>query len=700
MFSDKFRQCKLVPAVTSSTNDANKNSSVAAITTVLGVDGKWKTSSFYLDSSGRSSILLPLQLSFGSRDELLQFVTADCFTPKPSNYTKSTKDEEELQQKIQKSVNRQILKDIIRSIGIEAKVTLTFGTGSAWKASVEGLTILSTRIGGSDSVDSHCTYFNTEIIVRVSKGQEILNNDDDNTDSSITNPLNSYGSQSESSNNSSSADMYSGVKTNLEIRAVYTERYIKGMKDGNTNVSDPSYIATMTSPSVLSPLEAMNSFNSLYGFNDYEPAVDRNLKEYRTIHPPLTLHVDLTHAVTIGVKSYDGPKMGQSFISFTMSHSNTHQLPVTITSISLHPGHSKYQPYSQYVESYPLSSKVVALFDNTSQSKTGGRGSSTNGKLDIADMSKFVRWGYVSKTEPALPLTLRPNEAYATIITVDASEDVYSSRMCSCPLSITALVGSNSIASTETSSSDYSDQQQRRYSVVAAVDAMWSTSPAPTEPADAFRIEMSFENDNPYCVVGSTLTVLLDIYNLSIETRQLMLLIDTGYSTTTTSTTAVSTPGNTSKSTTGRAVATVVPATPGSRHIPSGTTKSLVVSDHGGYKFGVWGLSSRSLSNAPSSSSTTSNRDTPDEKDSDMLAVDVALLLGEVKGLTSTKAKLRVVPLQEGVLRIPTFKLVDSRSGQRYNCYHRLYAIVSSSNSTNVPATEKENLQSVATSVQ
>lgn len=547
MSSEVFCCCSLTPV-------AGDESSASSV--IKSSDGKWKASSFYLDSSGRSSISLPLKLQFRTRAELEKFLRCDCFNPAPSNYQRP--DSEDVASIHGKA---SIKDDVICSIGIEAKVVLTFGTGSARTATVEGVTILSTRLGNESDQDSNCLYFNTEIIIRVVRGQE-----SDKMDSQEN----------------------SGAKTNVEITAVLSER---------SKIVDPTITA----------LEAVKSFN-LHGFTEFGSGPDRNVQETR-LNPPIVLHVELTHALSISVNSFDGPRMGFTFLSLTMSHSNTHHQPVTITSIALHPGHSKYKEDMDLNSNYSSNNERV---DGNNLSKSF-----------VADMSKSVKWGYAPNSDPRLPLTLERHEAFSTILTVDASEDIFS-KICSCPLSITAIIGNKT--------------QDRHYYVVAAVEAQWTTSPAAMEPSDSFRVEMSFADEMP-CIVGAPLTVLLDVYNLSVEPRHLMLLVD-GVLTSTQSTSGSLSP--TSKR--------------------SSPTKPVVVSEQGGYKFGIWGLSP----------GPTPVRDTPDERELDLLAVDVALLLGEVKGQSSTKAKLRVVPLREGTLRIPTFKLVDNRTGRRYNCIHRL----------------------------
>ena len=516
-YHEQFASCVLAPV----------NGGAEAVTSSNGK--KWKTSSFYLDSSGRASIALPLQLQFPSKKVLDSFVSLGCVCPAPKDGSK-----EESTTEIETGASVDLTGESATStttnktnepgvtaarnslISIEAKVTLTFGTGQAIAARAEGVTILSTKI----DAESNSLHFNTEIIVRVSRAE---------------------GGKVDSGESS-------GVKTNVEINAAFTERL----------------------PSLPSPTQS--ALGVLDTLSRGHPAT-RHIATTRLV-TPLELHVALTHALSIAVRSVPGPAMGQNFLALTMTHSNTHQQPVKITSIALHPGVTRQE-----------------------------------GK-DPTDMSHSVMWGYAPYSDPKLPLTLLPNEAYSVIMTVDAREDSQS-RRCYCPLSISATVG-----------------KQDSYHIVAATDAYWTTSRAAIEPADSFLIDLSLgdgaDESNEQCVVGSPLTVNVEITNLSSEPRQLMLVLDSASESSTRKSTG---PSN----------------------------RWGLVTEVEGYKFGVGG---------------------PDDRDQELFVIDAALLLGELKGQSSTRARLRAIPLREGSLNIPNFKLVDNRTGRRYSCIHKLQVVV------------------------
>jgi hypothetical protein len=95
---------------------------------------------------------------------------------------------------------------------------------------------------------------------------------------------------------------------------------------------------------------------------------------------------------------------------------------------------------------------------------------------------------------------------------------------------------------------------------------------------------------------------------------------------------------------------------------------TAVVSEVNGYTFGVWGLSGED------------DGTTRHHRDHELLAVDAALLLGEVKGQHSIQAELRFVPLREGTLDVPNLKLFDKRELKWYNCMHTLKIVATQSN--------------------
>jgi len=301
------------------------------------------------------------------------------------------------------------------------------------------------------------------------------------------------------------------------------------------------------------------------------------------------LHVSVQHAV-------DGPSSGQTYVSLNMAHSNTHEEPVVITNVAMHPGHSRLDS--------PNSRRVLS-----------SSGSLQGGQHLVTDMSRFVRWSYARGTEPPLPLVLHPHEAYSTVLIIEAGEDLRSRDFIS-PVSVTATIGDTKV--------------EKPMVVLSATDISWHTGRVAVEPADAFRVDMSLKETQ--CYVGAPLVVSLKVLNLSPDSRDLMLLM--------------------AKDEESKKNA-------GSSQSKFGVN-TAVVSEVNGYTFGVWGLS------GDDDGTTRHNRD------QELLAVDAALLLGEVKGQHTVEAELRFVPLREGTLDVPNMKLYDKKGGKWYNCVHQL----------------------------
>lgn len=235
-------------------------------------------------------------------------------------------------------------------------------------------------------------------------------------------------------------------------------------------------------------------------------------------------------------------------------------------------------------------------------------------------MTQSVQWGYAPRTELELPLKLNPRDAYSTILKVNASEEMHSRSFIS-PVSVTGAVGSASVTS-----ESWLDQKQ----VVVAADAHWSTGLIAIEPTNAFRIAMELKQSE--VTLGSPMVVSLRIFNLSLESCDLMLLMAKEDE--------------------------IEEISPKHRAV-----NTAVVSEADGYKFGVWGISGEDDGTVRLM------------RDSELLAMDAALMLGKVSGQHAVEAELRFVPLREGKLKVPNWKLYDRTAGNWYTCYHNLTMI-------------------------
>lgn len=504
-------------------------------------NGKWKAYSFFLDSSGRSVVSLPLLLRFSSGEVLDRFLRSNCISPLPDNLV--FEEEEDIDGGLPESADEddeETPKQSQRELQLFARVALTSGNGQAITSKVEDVRILSTKI----EEDKSSLSMQTEVAIRVSLSKATITTDDDQT-----------------TNNHHHQTQLGDVKASMNIGASFAEFYSTAELDRGS--------------SALKLLDALN--------HQSDSLLNATPKPVVTSLAAIPIQVTLTQALEIAVRSVPGPIMGHTFLSLSMRHTNTHEKPVTITSIALHPGVSWY---SRPAEPTASPRKYINSNNNSTIVVT-------------EDMSSVVQWGYAPGCAPDLPLTLQPHQATAVCLTIDASQDTMS-RLCACPVFITA---------------DVVLGREERHEIVATSQARWQTARTAVEPADAFRVDLRLEANDERLVVGSPVTIALQIANMHSEVKQLMLLVDQ----------------------------------------PLGSGKWSIVAEKGGQKFGLVG---------------------GEEDRAGLMVVDNALILGEVKGHGSKDAHIRIIPLEEGTIDIPNFKLIDSRTGKRYACIHKLQALV------------------------
>lgn len=493
------------------------------------------------------------------------------------------------------------------SFGIEAKVTLTYGTGEAVTASVENVHIRS--VENKDGI----LYFDTDILVSVARRE-----------GASAMPAKITASSSRAT-----------VKTNLEICAVLSETL-------------PERRNSINAKEGLQALTAVSGFpDQCYRSSTYtsDGGSSRHERVRHSRLGPVTVHVALTHALNITTESLASPNMGQTYVAITMAHSNTHKEPVIVTKITLHSGHSRQCSAGELCrDQQQVQNEEITGVASDDFTKTAAQG-------PVTDMSKVVRWVIAPKCDLGLPITLEPYDAYSTVLIIDATEDSCS-RAFTCPMSITAVVGHSTDASTA-SGTPTSSVPCSAFSVVAGSDVYWTTSRAAIQPADAFRVEMTLPEGEG--VVGVPLTCRLDISNMSLEAQDVMVLVDTTASSSSSSRAATVDLNISSNKANG-------PVSPGRKK----PVKRAVVSEKAGRKFGIWGL----LDNGPSSQIR------PEDSDGGLLAVDVAMLLGELTANASKRAEMRFIPLRPGTLKLPNFVLIDRRRGKWYNASHNLRLVV------------------------
>jgi hypothetical protein len=431
-----------------------------------------------------------------------------------------------------------------------------------------------------------------------------------------------------------------------------------------------------------------------------------------TIHTPhLALHVTLVSPLRLHVREVCGARApsGSTLVEVTIEHpTDVHDASVTVTGISFHPGQSRLREDDDAPGANEYEVSVVAVDDDDSDDDNDDHDTSTEpptstttvapppttttttiegksiqgGELSVIDMSRRVRWGYIPGTAPTLPFILSPYEAFATVIQIDAGEDVRSRAFLS-PITVTATIGSpTNIVNREVVGSNnnntakqYDNNDDER--IMVAADARWTSSRVGVENSDAFRVDMSIRGDPTSWRVGAPLVVSLRVLNLSMEPRDLMLIMAKDGEGTDSSTSGLRY-GDQQQTTTKRAGDNVKMLHQPTKAVRRRSKKenhrfnTAVVSEVNGYTFGVWGLTG------------DDDGTTRHHRDHELLAVDAALLLGEVKGQHSIETELRFVPLKEGTLDVPNLKFYDKRGKKWYNCIHTLKIVAKEGKSSTI----------------
>ena len=348
-----------------------------------------------------------------------------------------------------------------------------------------------------------------------------------------------------------------------------------------------------------------------------------------TLVPPLKLTVrEVCSARTAS---------GSTLVEIILAHSSEwHKKNITVTGMAFHPGQSR------------LCGKQNDPSTNIAKQSAATK-SIQGGELSVIDMSRRVRWGFCPGTAPQLPLVLGPHEAFATVIQIDASEDVRS-RVFLSPLSVHMITTSE-----ESKGCSVKDREK----MMLSTDVRWTTSRVAVENSDAFKVDMSLRggSNTSYCV-GAPVIVSLRVLNLSVEPRELMLFVAKD---------GENIHADAKKNTMLHNRAKMLGQQNEDPFLKENKLlNTAVVSEVNGYTFGVWGLSDGD------------DGTTRYHRDHDLLAIDAALLLGEVKGQRSVDAELRFIPLREGTLDVPHLKLYDKRAGRWYSCIHTLKIVAAS----------------------
>jgi len=624
-----------------------------------------ETRAYYSDSSGRARVLLRVRLTIPDKDTndnsdggLQALIDCNCIKPTPVEADSSIE------------VSNEEKDDTTEEDGDKdndwyTDTTCTFECtciSSSQKAAwaLEGVTILHSEIERSNTKIITALLFNIEIavrgngIIKLSDMKEMLEDGtlelcavlrqkekyrgvDDNVDESTNNNV-----------SSKKTALLQGGKAGAGVAAG-----LLGLEYGGG----------ATSPSIIS--QGLGSSSNVVLHYGTQILKTPSLQIHTTLIPPLTLTV----REVCGARAASG----STLVEITVEHSSKwHKEDVTVTGIAFHPGQSRL-----YTASMEDNMREDHQGDN--ESRTTAASSVTNnvnkplegksmqgGELSVLDMSRRVRWGFAAGSAPDLPLVLEPYEAFATVIQIDAGEDVRSRAFLS-PISVNAMIGSDiDLGNKENQEEKFGER------IMVTADTRWTSSRVGVENSDAFRIDMSLRGGlETTCRVGAPIVIQLRVLNLSMESRDLMLLMakdgegtDSGLQ--------WERPIDGRRRRSGRRDSgrqllhqSNVNVSPQTKENHSFNT--AVVSEVNGYTFGVWGLSG------------DDDGTTRHHRDHELLAVDAALLLGEVKGQHSIEAELRFVPLREGTLDVPNLKLYDKRQQRWYNCVHTLKIVAKQS---------------------
>ena len=261
--------------------------------------------SFYLDSSGKVQVALPLQLAFSSEQALQDVLASNCIQPKPSNWKTDIEDGESNTASDKSSC----------LLSIEERVKMTFGASEAVTVTVESVTIESTQISEEHS---HVLLLNVVSNLRVAKQGEIV--------SSVP-----------------------GVKINLEASAMFMEKEKTLVVESTNELSE-----------VERERQALaKGFRALYSGASATTNAESTITRTK-VSTPIVFRVDLLHAFTVSARTMTSPMMGESLISVEVGHSDAHKANIKIHNIALHAAFSK--PITDPKQKLDMSQNVAWRF--------------------------------------------------------------------------------------------------------------------------------------------------------------------------------------------------------------------------------------------------------------------------------------------------------------------------------------------------
>lgn len=351
-----FRSCSF--SASNLANEANKSND-----SKLSVPHLNDITSFFVDSSGRSSFAVPLQMTFDNKKGLEELLVSKSFDPPPRNLVSEgdqidngndsngngesvcsrDKSSEALSPRSKKLKNG-------ASVSFEVN-SVSSGCDDSTQVTVEGVSVLSC------SVKNLVVTFQTKVTVRAttrgSSSASVTTSRDSLTQMSpsrfSSSPLRimkNYSSKNEPELEEQQQLQQVNISARFNITPVLTIERNFISKNGDDNdknqVDKEDFSPDLTLLGLVAiPDQMQYSNNSKAASSILSTSNDR---VHETRLSPITINVTLTNAFSITVQSIPGPKsrIGNTLVSLSIKHSKTHNLPVTITNIAVHPGHSRH----------------------------------------------------------------------------------------------------------------------------------------------------------------------------------------------------------------------------------------------------------------------------------------------------------------------------------------------------------------------
>ena len=344
-----FRSCSFVAP--KQANEASRNNDSDPAGHSNGI------TSFFVDSSGRSSFTTPLQIIFNDKKSLEEFLAAKSLNPPPHNLISGQNQTESVEDSKTNA-----------SVSFEVK-SIPSNSDENNQVTVEGVSILSC------SVNELVVAFQTKVTVRATSSGPSSINVTTSADS-LTQLSPSRFSSSPIKSNTMKKSMNDGDEADIEeqhqqvnlsatfkITPVLTiESRLHEKKKNQVGKNDFSPDLTLLGLAAI-PDQMQYSNNTKSASSILSTSNDR---VHETRLSPASINVKLTNAFSIAVQSVPGPKsgMGNTLVSLSIRHSKTHNLPVTITNVAVHPGHSRHDVVvaRSKVEGPPIIQQAVCKY--------------------------------------------------------------------------------------------------------------------------------------------------------------------------------------------------------------------------------------------------------------------------------------------------------------------------------------------------